>query len=193
MKPERILIVTTVLSLVFLVGADAGETPRFGQPILITSAGQSADILMAATLCKKLRLEAKSVSLAGESDLAGVKTLLVVAGFSSKGLGAAGISREEEMERVKKLLTAARQKGVSILTMHLGGKARRGTQSDDFNRLASEFAQHLIVVQQGNEDAFFTDIAKENVIPIDVVRKVIEAVPPLEKAFRKPPELRQDQ
>jgi hypothetical protein len=173
----------TVLSLTIAVNLHAEGPPRFAQPVLLTSAGQSADILMAATLCKKLRLDAKSVPLAAEKDLQGVKTLLVVAGFSSKGLGAAGISREEEMERIQKLLNAAKKKGIDVLTMHLGGKARRGDQSDDFNRLAAESAGHLIVVQQGNEDAFFTDIAKEKSISIDVVDKVIEAVPPLQKAF----------
>jgi Domain of unknown function (DUF6305) len=188
MKNMICLVAAIIVSLLLAGSVHADGPPRFGQPVLITSAGQSADILMAAALCKKLRLEAKSAPLAGEKDLNGIKTLLVVAGFSSKGLGAAGISREEEMERVKNLLKAAKQKGVPVLTMHLGGKARRGNQSDDFNRLASESAGHLIVVQQGNEDAFFTDIATKESISIDVVDKVIEAFPSLEKAFRSTPE-----
>ena len=158
---------------------------KFEQPVLITSAGQSADVTIAGMLFKKASVQAKAVSLAKVTDLDGIKTLVVVAGFSSKGLGAAGISREQEMARVQSILQAAKEKRLKVMTLHIGGKARRGNQSDDFNKMAAEASSYLLVVKQGNEDQFFSKIAAEKKIAIDLVDKIADAVQPVGKAFEK--------
>jgi len=176
-KIVALVIVLAVLSRACLL---AQVKPRFEKPILLTSAGQSADVTIASTLLKKAQIESTVKSLAQPADLAGIRTLVIVAGYSSKGLGAAGISRDEEMARVKALLAAAAKAGVRVLTMHLGGAARRGNQSDDFNRVAAEAATYLLVVKGGNEDQFFGDIARSKKIPIDVVDKISSAVVPLQ-------------
>jgi len=175
-------IVVHVIAFALLSSASllAQVKPRFEKPILLTSAGQSADVTMASTLFKKALIESTVKPLAQPADLAGVRTLVVVAGYSSKGLGAAGISRDEEMARVKALLAAAAKAGARVLTMHLGGAARRGSQSDDFNRVAAEAASYLLVVKGGNEDQFFSDIARSKKISIDVVDKISGAVVPLQ-------------
>ena len=180
-------ILSMVLLVCFItVAGIASETSKekFEQPILITSAGQSADVTLVNMLCKKLKLDAKAVNMAKLSDLGGVKTLIIVAGFSSKGLGAAGISREEELNRVKELISNAKEKKVKIMMMHIGGKPRRGNQSDDFNKIASDASVHMIVVKQGNEDQFFTKIAEKNKISIDLVDKISETAKPLADLFK---------
>ena len=103
----------------------AAEAPRrqFEEPILLTSAGQSVDIKLAGVLLDRLKIEYTAIPRPPRSDLAGYKTLLVVPGYSSKGLGAAGVSREDEMKRVKDLLAAAAEAKIQVLTLHLGGKA----------------------------------------------------------------------
>ena len=158
---------------------------KFEQPILITSAGQSADVTMAAMLCKKVGLNAKAVNRATAADVKDVKTLMIVPGFSSKGLGAAGISREQEMERIKEVIAAAQKQKMKIIVLHIGGKPRRGQQSDDFNRLCAEVSQYMIVVKQGNEDNFFSDIAAAKKIGIDLVEKIADAMKPLDGSFIK--------
>ena len=173
------------LTLALFAGLGHAETPSFEQPVLITSAGQSVDVKLAGVLATRLKIEHEIVADAEASDLDGVKTLMVVPGYSSKGLGAAGISREDEMERIEKLMAAAAEAGVPVLTMHLGGKARRGVQSDDFCRIATENAALAIVVAQGDEDGFFTDIAKEKGVPLEIVKAMAGAMDPLEKAFAK--------
>jgi hypothetical protein len=156
---------------------------KFEQPILITSAGQSADVTMAGMLCKRLNLTAKTDNKATAKSLDGIKTLIIVPGFSSKGLGAAGISREQEMLRVKEILEAAKEKKIKILMLHLGGKPRRGAQSDDFNKIAAETSLQMIVVKQGDEDQFFSSIASNKKIPIDLVEKIADAMKPLNVSF----------
>jgi len=183
--PRQCLL--SALIVFFLAAAApvmAQGTSAFRTPILITSAGQSADVTLAGSLCKKAGLEAKVLPAASVADLKGFKTLMIVAGFSSKGLGAAGTSRDQELERVKAIIAASLEAKLPILTLHIGGKARRGTQSDDFNKLAAESARELIVVKQGNEDGFFTKIAEDRKVKIEVVEKIAGVVAPLGAAFK---------
>jgi hypothetical protein len=184
MKIAISLLLTGIMILLTTAGLAAQTKPKFEQPVLVTSAGQCADVTLAGMLCKKLNLNAKTNAMAKASDLSGIKTLMIVAGFSSKGLGAAGISREQELARVKDLIAAAKEKNIGIVMMHIGGKPRRGTQSDDFNKLASESAKLLLVVKGGDEDQFFTQIAAKGKIAIDVVGKIAEISQPLAAAFK---------
>jgi hypothetical protein len=175
-----------LLAVVFIAVAVFAKNPlpgQYAQPILITSAGQSADVSLAGTLLKKLNLNYKIANLATDSDLAGIKTLLIVPGFSSKGLGAAGISREKELERVQSILKAAKAKGIKVIMLHLGGKARRGAQSDDLCQMAASASSLMVVVKQGDEDSFFTNLATRKNIPIKVIGKMAEALAPLKEAF----------
>jgi hypothetical protein len=185
MKISTRLFILPIALAIFCCLAPLGAqtTDKLPQPILISSAGQSADVAIAGMLCKKLNLQAKAEALAKNSNLEGVKTLMMVAGFSSKGLGAAGVSREQEQARIQALLSAAREKGIRIITLHLGGKARRGAQSDEFNKLAAESSERLIVVRQGDEDRFFSNIAAEKKIPIDLVDRISDIMQPLGKLF----------
>jgi len=185
MKQRNVLLSILAVFTIALLPGFALSQPKgkFEQPVLITSAGQSADVTIAGMLFKKANIQAKALPLAKTADLDGVKTLVVVAGFSSKGLGAAGISREQELARVKSLLAAAQEKKLKVVMLHLGGKARRGNQSDDFNKMAAEASRYLLVVKQGNEDQFFSKIAAEKKIPIELVDKIADAVQPVGNIF----------
>lgn len=172
------------IMLAFFV-TEAQNKNNFELPVLITSAGQSADAKLAGVIFKKAGIQATSKLMAKNEDLNGIKTLVVVPGFSSKGLGAAGISAEEELARVKALLKTAADRKIPVLLMHLGGNARRKGQSDNFNKMVGDIAKYMIVVKQGNEDGFFTDIAKAKNCPMSVVEKMSDAGEPLENLFVK--------
>lgn len=169
----------------FAAAAPAPAAPfTLEQPVVLTSAGQSADVTIAAMLFKKLNVPVKSLPAAKAADLEGAKSLVVVAGFSSKGLGSAGINRDQEMERVNSVLAAAKEKGLRVLVLHLGGKARRGAQSDDFNTVAAKAAGALVVVKAGDEDGLFSRIAAERKVPIDLVEKISDAGVPISKMVK---------
>lgn len=153
-------------------------------PVVLTSAGQSADVTIATMIFKKLNVPVKSLPAARPADLEGAKSLVIVAGFSSKGLGSAGIDRDQEMDRVRSVLAAAREKGLRVLVLHLGGKARRGAQSDDFNTVAANAAGALVVVKAGDEDQLFSRIAAERKVPIDLVEKISDAGVPISKMLK---------
>ncbi len=181
----KIVGVLFVFALLF-ISAQAGDeeaVAKFEQPILISSAGQSADMKLIGMLAKRQKLDAKTVNMAQGSDLDGGKTLLVGPGISGRGLGAAGVSQKEEMERVEKLVAAAQEKKIPIVMIHIGGNARRKGQSDAFNQLSAEASVRMIVVKQVDEDGFFSDIAKEKKIPITLVEKIAEVATPLGELF----------
>ncbi|HEY4754781.1 MAG TPA: DUF6305 family protein [Ignavibacteriaceae bacterium] len=181
-------LIIKILIVLFIAGVSTFEsnaqTPKYQQPVLISSAGQSADIVLAGMLFKKLKLEYKTANLAKESNLEGIKTLVIVPGFSSKGLGAAGISREDEMKRVKELINSAKKKKIQIVMLHIGGNARRGNQSDDFNKLVAESSSYMIVVSQGDEDKFFSKISAKTKTPIKLIDKIAQASEPINQLFK---------
>jgi len=176
---SKIIFTAVFLSLTVLV---LGQ--QFSMPLLITSAGQSADVKLVKILAARESLDAKTVLLASDADLEGIKTLVIVPGFSSKGLGAAGISQEEELARVNNLIDLAVKKGIPIIMMHVGGSARRQGQSDAFNDLVAKHSKYMIVVAQGDEDQFFTRISKEKNIPMVTVDKIADSGKPLAALFK---------
>ncbi|MEE4115620.1 MAG: DUF6305 family protein [Marinilabiliaceae bacterium] len=171
------------LLLVLFISTASINAQKFEQPVLISSAGQSADVKLVKMLAQRQNIDATTVLMAKESDLEGVKTLIIVPGFSSKGLGAAGVSQQEEYERVEAVIKAANAKKIPIVLMHIGGNARRQGQSDAFNTLVADNAKEMIVVKQADEDGFFTQLANKNNIPLTLVEKIVDASGPMAALF----------
>ncbi len=171
-------------------GAAAGgevkglEGPIAESPILLTSVGQSADVEMVKVMMDKGGLSPETNSLATEADLGDSKTLVLAIGGSSKGLGAAGIDANQELERVNKLIAAADEKGMTIIALHIGGEARRGDLSDKFVAPSFEKADYAIVVADGNKDGMMTDLASKAGIPMEEVATMADVVEPLKAAFK---------
>lgn len=153
-------------------------------PALVTSGGQSADYQMIATVMEKQGMEFTTNNLATSADLGDAKTLIVVVGGSSKGLGAAGIDADGELERLDELMTAAKDAGLSIIAMHTGGEARRGDLSDKFITPVFNMADHAIVVSSGDSDGMMNDLCAGNGIPMDKIDSISDVVTVLPAAFK---------
>jgi hypothetical protein len=182
--------VTTVCLglLLFFLGAGLqaaqNTTAVFEQPLLITSAGQNAEVQLAAVLAKRAGLDYVLSKLATAKDLENTKTLALVLGASLKGLGAAGLDVDKERERIRALTAEAQKRNIPILCLHLGGESRRGQQTDDLMAEFLPLAKMVIVVKSGNSDGFFTKICQEKNIPLIEVEKTVDALEPLQKAFK---------
>jgi hypothetical protein len=175
----------TLLSFALLFAACAfAAEPVFHEPILLTSCGQSADVLMLKTLMAKDSLNFDYKPDAKSADLDGKGSLIVVVGGSSKGLGAAKISAEDETARISALLEAAHTAGIPVLAVHMGGMNRRGALSDPFNRLGAENAVKIIVVKGGDNDGFFTKLATEKKIPLISCANGLEVGPVVRGLYR---------
>ena len=142
----------------------------FEAPVLVTSFGQSTDGSMIEQVMKRLKTVSYSYNpTATGADLDGVKTVVIAVGNSTKGLGAAGISQEQETARAKEFMAAVEKKGVKVILCHIGGATRRGSLSDAFADMVLPLSSFIVVKEDGNEDGKFTTFASSHNIPITLV------------------------
>lgn len=152
--------------------------------VAITSVGQSPDGMMVKVLMKKLNIEPDYDAMMKNDALTDQKVLIAVVGGSSKGLGAAGIDKEEEKARALSLIEAAKAKGMKVLVMHVGGDGRRGDLSDMFVEAVTGLGDRVIVVKSGNHDGIFTRLKAENADLIEV-ENIQAAAAPLGDTFQE--------
>ena len=146
------------------------KSVEFEAPVLVTSFGQSTDGSMIEQVMKRLKTVSYSYNpTATGADLDGVKTVVIAVGNSTKGLGAAGISQEQETARAKEFMTAVEKKGVKVILCHIGGATRRGSLSDAFADMVLPLSSYMVVKEDGNEDSKFTSYASAHSIPITLV------------------------
>ena len=182
---RRLALFVLVALLVLIINGMGQTNFSVEDPVLITSAGQSADILMVKILAKKANLEFTLDKMATPDKLTVMHSVMVVCGGSTKGLGAAKIDKKQEYDRIEKLLKAARKQNIPIIAVHVGGKSRRGALSDYFNKLVAEQADYIIVVENGNQDGFFTKIAKAKNITLDTPEKIMGIQKILKRIYQK--------
>ena len=172
-------------ALVLLAAPIAAAEVTFERPGIVTSIGQSSDVAIVKVMLNtqlKLGLDYKPTAQA--ADLAGIKTLVVVIGASTKGLGAAGLDMVREIERTIALLKAAREKGVRVLALHTGGEARRGKTSNDLVNLVVPESDYVVVVAGGNKDKLFNTLAAKRNTPVVEVEKTAAAGNAVKAVFR---------
>lgn len=165
-------------------GELTGLTEAFAEaPILLTTGGQSADYQMVGTLMKNLGMDYTMDNKATSAELGDAKTLIVVVGGSSKGLGAAGIDADQELARTDALLKKADELGITVVAMHTGGSARRGTLSDSFITPSFAAADVAVVVAEGDGDGLMSGILAGNSTPSAYVEQVADCIETLKTLF----------
>jgi hypothetical protein len=173
-------------ALAFAASARAEIKLAAAEPVLITSAGQSADVQILKTLFDRSKVAGKTLPLAKPADLDGVKTLVVAVGGSSKGLGAAGIDAEKETARLKSVLARARELKIAVVALHIGGESKRGDLSDGLFALVAAGSAQIVIVQDGDKDGFLSKTAATNKVPLESVEKLVGVIAPIKKIFGKP-------
>jgi hypothetical protein len=180
------------------------EIPETKLPVLITSCGQSPGPIMLKVVFMKLKLEAEPkayevIELATAEDLKAMKetgtpykSIIIVMGASLKGMGAAGISIDDELSRTSKLIEEARHQGITIIGAHIEGMKRRaqgaavGDNTDELSIDAVAPKSDLLVIKkEGNRDRRFTIIANEKNIPMIEVEKTLDLIPEFKKLFTR--------
>ena len=194
--PALVLIVLVALGLA-LVTADAWAqpaAPKAQAPVLVTSCGQSPGPLKITVFLKRLGIEYDYKTDATDKDIATkkYKTVIVVTGASLKGMGAAGVSMEDELVRTAALLDAAKKQGVLIVGAHIEGMARRAQGADAGDNSDEQSidavcpkAQVLLIRKEGDGDGRFTAIAKKQNIPMIAFEKYLEIEGVLKTLFAR--------
>lgn len=176
------LLAAAAVLLCGAAGWAAADIPKFEKPVLITCTGQTPGSLTLATLFDRLGIKATHDNLVLPSKMGGYKTLIMVMGASLKGLGAAGIDQDEEMERDQIVLERAKKTGMKVVLAHIEGTARRNAIADKFITPFVPQADFLLVLEESNKDGLFTRLAQKHKIPL-VVFKDFSELPAILKAM----------
>jgi len=195
------LLAVTTGTLVFGASSQT-ELPKTEIPVLITSCGQCAGTSMVKVLFMRLKLQAdppayEMNTLATAEDLRKAKeegtpfkSVIIVMGASLKGMGAAGIDIEDEIERASLLMQEARTQGITIIGAHiteLKNRAQGAAPGDNTDELSIDAiapeSDLLLINKGGNEDNRFTIISEEKNIPMILVEKNLELLEKLKELF----------
>ncbi len=175
-----------VLCLTAASSSPAGE--KAGLPVLLTSCGQSPGPVKVEVFLKRLKLDHTYQPRATANDLiekkkggTPYKSVIIVTGASLKGMGAAGVSINDEIDRTKALINEAKKQGIKVIGAHIEGMARRaqgaaaGDNSDELSIDAVCPQSSLLLIRKdGDEDGRFTKISKSKNIPMIAFEKNME-------------------
>jgi hypothetical protein len=162
--------------------AVTGAAPVKGQqPLLITNAGQGPGAKMSRLLVQRTGAVADFDYLAEPqpADLKAkpYKTLMVVLGSTAKGLGASGITIDQEIDRLNLMIAEAKKLKLQIVCVLLEGKTRRGKPGGADERCIDAIAPHasyLVVKKDGNEDGRFDAISKKTGAPLTFIDDAVD-------------------
>ncbi|HQD81229.1 MAG: DUF6305 family protein [Bacillota bacterium] len=197
----------TMLALIATMSSSAVSTattiPQAKLPLLISSAGQGNGALVAMALADRVKLPydycdvptskhlAMGVGLEGFVEGEGAhreikstapkgtpyRTVILVMGASLKGMGASGLSLNQEVSRLKSVIKYCKDNKIMLVGMHVEGRAMRGKPGSDNEVIIDAVApscDYLIVMSASNFDGKFTDLGAEKKIPVSVVDKTSE-------------------
>ncbi len=165
----------------------APAAASFEGPVLVISVGKSADISIAKSMMARIQVDydVYEPEAGKEPDLGGVKTVIIVPGVSTKGLGEAGIQLNDELDATKKIVEKIEAADVKVLVAHLGGSSRRDDLTDQFIDIVLPAADHIVCLDEGNRDGKFTDYAAQHGITCESAENISGLVTNVQKLFGK--------
>ena len=164
-----LFLAAAVLASVPAAFAADKPLPPVGQPIIVTTCGQSPGAVMVKMSCVQAKLAAEHNNKLAAADLKGkgYKTLIVTTGTSMKGMGAAGTNVDTEVKRVKELIAEAKKQGMLVVAAHVEGMSRRVDKADQSSIDAVlPDAGLILVVNDSDKDGYFTKYAAANGKPL---------------------------
>jgi hypothetical protein len=195
---------------------NAQEIPKAQYPVMTTSAGQSTDVETLNIIAEEagisydycdvptVEILNDGVGMGGResadtgfhveinTDLAKYpngtpyKTIMFAIGASLKGMGASGLTIEDEEKRLKEVIDHCKENNIFIVAVHIGGVSKRGAPGGDNERMidtVTPFADYIIVAKDSNKDGRFTTIAKEKNIPLTEVEYALGVVDIMKQVF----------
>lgn len=180
-KKTLLTIALFLLIPVVAFAAISGDSPKsYGLPMLITNAGQGpggkmARLLTTQTKTFKLNTDFFYVSEPQKADLEArdYSSLWVVIGSTDKGLGASGITIDQEIARLEKMVGWAKELNIPMVGVLLEKDKRQPGIPTNANERCIDtiapYCQWLVVVKDGNKDGRFTNISKKYNIPLTII------------------------
>ena len=114
------------------------------------------------------------------------KTIIFAIGASLKGMGASGLTIDNEVARLTSLLNYCKKNNIFIIAIHAGGASKRGPAGSDNEKMIdaiAPFVDYLVVAADSNKDGRFNDIAKEKGIPLTQIEYALDLVDIMKQVF----------
>lgn len=145
------------------------NVPTAQLPVLITSAGQSADLNTLNVIMNQAKIKfdycdvptvemlKSGVGLGDKQSKEGFhveiktdlekykkgtpyKTIIFAIGASLKGMGASGLTIDSEIKRLKELIDYSKKNKILIVAIHAGGESKRGASGSDNEKMIDAVA-----------------------------------------------------
>ena len=191
------------------------EIPKAKLPVLTTSAGQSPDVNTVNIIMEEAGIKyyycdlpsagmlKTGVGLGGKKSSEGFhveihtdlnkypkgapyRSIIFAIGSSLKGMGASGLTIDDEVKRVKELIDYCKANKIFIIAVHVGGLSKRGASGGDNERMidaVASFADYLVAAADSNKDGRFTTIANQEKIPFTEIKYALGLVEIVKKVF----------
>lgn len=158
--------------------------PIAEETILVTSAGQSTDTYIIKDISNKLMIHNFFMPQAENEDLENINTIVFVIGYSPLSEKVNQLSLETELIRIESLLNYASMNDVTVISVFIGGKQRRASETDEMLGNIIPKSNYVISTFEGDFDHFISEMARQNDIPLTLVENITDVSEPFASAFR---------
>ena len=180
----------------FAFAAVSGDEPlTIGTPFMITNAGQGPGgkmgrllVSRAGTLTEDEDFYYVDVPYAADVDARDYSAIVIVIGSTDKGLGATGITIDQEIARVDEGVARANEKGVPVIAVMLEKDKRSDVKTNSNERCIDAVCPHaswMIVTADVNTDGRYDAFKAENGTPLTILDSSMDFISLVQQAFVK--------
>ena len=180
----------------FAFAAVSGDEPlTIGTPFMITNAGQGPGgkmgrllVSRAGTLTEDEDFYYVDVPNAADVDARDYSAIVIVIGSTDKGLGATGITIDQEIARVDEVVARANEKGVPVIAVMLEKDKRSDVKTNSNERCIDAVCPHaswMIVTADVNTDGRYDAFKAENGTPLTILDSSMDFISLVQQAFVK--------
>lgn len=184
-----ILIALVVLTLVpaSLFAVVSGDPiKQYDCPFLLTAAGQGPgskqlrlliNLSKAFVLGEDFYLEDEPLPRLDEIRSGKYEVLVAVIGTTDKGLGASGITIEDEIDNLEEVIALCQEMDIPIIAVHIEQDKRSTIPTNGNERiidLVCPVSEWMIVLRASNSDGRFDALSEEYGIPLTIVDSALE-------------------
>ena len=180
----------------FAFAAVSGDEPlTIGTPFMITNAGQGPGgkmgrllVSRAGTLTEDEDFYYVDVPYAADVDARDYSAIVILTGSTDKGLGATGITIDQEIARVDEVVARANEKGVPVIAVMLEKDKRSDVKTNSNERCIDAVCPHaswMIVTADVNTDGRYDAFKAENGTPLTILDSSMDFISLVQQAFVK--------
>lgn len=180
----------------FAFAAVSGDEPlTIGTPFMITNAGQGPGgkmgrllVSRAGTLTEDEDFYYVDVPYAADVDARDYSAIVIVIGSTDKGLGATGITIDQEIACVDEVVARANEKGIPVIAVMLEKDKRSDVKTNSNERCIDAVCPHaswMIVTADVNTDGRYDAFKAENGTPLTILDSSMDFISLVQQAFVK--------